>query len=360
MTVSQHQPPSSPGRLLTSGQVNPAVALRPGFDTIASREAMRWARNVLATAVPPLAGSLDQVVMLRDGHRRLALLELCDGRWLALKQYRDSQGAWTRKWLQRLTDAGFAPPARFAVTPARGWSGIHHTLVTDVAGGHPWTHWLRAPAAGCAAAVAAADWLIRLQSLSVTLPDRTRYRAGEQLRWQAGRLADQYPDHATRLLRVAETTHRLLHDNRQAAGPGLVPSHGDLHPENLHVTRGGSPTVTAIDVDTAGLRRPSYDVGYALAQLLVASWMRTGSFRPGAGAGLAFWRRWTAHNGTDADAVPAEVARTLMQSLHFELITYRTARTALLDRWLDIAEAVLADGLCAAFHTLTTVQEPVP
>ncbi|WP_167760892.1 phosphotransferase [Geodermatophilus sp. DF01_2] len=320
---------------------------------------MQWARGVLAEAVPALVGKTAGVRVLRGGPKRLAVLDMRAGPGLVLKQYSDDRGAWTRRWLQRLAEAGFAPPGRFAVTPAPGWSGTHRTLVTEVAPGAAWTDWLLAPAADRdVAAVAAADWLTALQALPVALPDRTGYRAGEELRRESGRLADRYPDSADRLLRVADAAHGRLYGDPSSPGTGLVASHGDLHPENLHLAAGGPLTVTAIDLDTAGLRRPAYDAGYALGQLLVVSWMRTGSFQPGAAAGLAFWRRWTACGGTDAEAVPAEVARALVQSLHFELITYRTGRADLLDRWLGVAIAVLAGGVPATFSALTTGQEP--
>lgn len=356
----QHKRRPEPGHLVARyGQASPDVTPQAvGSAGAASPAATRWSRGVLTDTVPALSGQLDGVRVLRDGPKRLAVLEFCGGSCLVLKQYADDRGAWTRRWLQRLAEADFAPPARFAVTPTRGWSGTHRTLVTDLAPGHAWTHWLQTPAADRdAAAVAVADWLTRLQSLPVALPDRTGYRSGEELRRQSGQLASQHPSHAPRLLRVAEAAHRRLYGNPGRLGPDLVASHGDLHPENLHVAAGKPLAVTAIDLDTAGLRRPSYDVGYALAQLLVVSWMRTGSFSAGASAGLTFWHRWTTRDSSNADAVPAEVVRALVQSLHFELITYDTGRTDLLDRWLHIAEIVLTAGVPTTFHALTAVQE---
>ncbi|MET4059328.1 aminoglycoside phosphotransferase (APT) family kinase protein [Arthrobacter sp. UYP6] len=260
--------------------------------------------------------------------------------------------------MQQLAEAGFVPPARFAVTRERGWSATHRTLVTDLADGSNWAHWLQAPTISRnTAAVAAADWLARLQSLQVTLPDRTAHRAGDELCRQGGLLAERYPVYAARLLRVTEAAHRCLYLRGHAPVAGLVASHGDLHPENLYISAGGRLAVTAIDVDTAGMRRASYDVGYALAQLLIVSWMRTGSFQAGVCVALTFWDRWMTHGGTDARAVPAEVVRALVQSLHFELITYRTGRAGLVQRWLGIAEAMLDHGVRAALQVLTTEQD---
>ncbi|WP_298255471.1 phosphotransferase [uncultured Arthrobacter sp.] len=351
---TQHQP-LQPENLVTSTESDRCIAVR------ASAGPALWARGVLAEAAPTLVGELTGLRVLREGPKRLAVLELSHGREVVLKQYSDDRGAWTRRWLQRLVEAGFTPPARFAVTPPRGWSGTHRTLVTDLALGRAWAgSLLHAVADRDAAAIAAADWVSELQSVSVALPDRTGYRAGDELCRQSRLLAESYPGHAARLLRIADSIERRLYSAAYRPGPDLVASHGDLHPDNLYLADGGQNAVTAIDVDTAGLRRPSYDVGYALAHLLIFSWMRAGSFAGGAGAGLAFWQRWTAGRGADADAVPAEVARALVQSLHHELITYRTGCTGLLDRWLDVAEAVLVGGITATFEALATEQEVTP
>ncbi len=67
-----------------------------------------------------------------------------------------------------------------------------------------------------------------------------------------------------------------------------------------------------------------------------------------------------AADGRDAEAVPAELVRALVQSLHFELVTYRTDRSELLDRWLDLAESVLTDGVPAALDTFVALQELTP
>lgn len=315
---------------------------------------LRWVDGVLADTNPAWISSLQGVEVLRDGPKKLAIISSYDGAEMVLKQYADDRGAWTRRWLQRLAAAGLAPPAQFTVALERGWSGAHRTLVTDLAAGHSWTQWLLASARDRdAAALAAAHWLVRLQSLPMALADRTGYRAGAELRRHARRLGELYPDHSRRLCAIASAAYGRLYDH-STAPPHLVASHGDLHPQNLFLSTGEPLAVTAIDLDTAGLRRPAYDVGYALAQMLVISWMRTGSFCAGAGAGLTFWRRWTDWNGADAEAVPAEITRALLQSLHFELVTYGNGRTDLLDRWLGVAEAVLASGVPATLSTLAT------
>jgi Ser/Thr protein kinase RdoA (MazF antagonist) len=95
-----------------------------------------------------------------------------------------------------------------------------------------------------------------------------------------------------------------------------VPSHGDYHPRNVFLTAG---LTTAIDFDTFGMREPAFDVGYAIGQLLIRSCFHTGDFSSGASAALAFWRRYERGGQAPWPRVAVQVARTFLQSLHFEL-----------------------------------------
>lgn len=329
-----------------------------GVEASSSGDAMAWALGVLAeTHHNPSAGIAD-LHLLRDGAKRLAVVALTDGTRLVLKQYADDRGAWTQRWLHQLCDAGFAPPARLAVTPPRGWSRTHLTLATDVAPEYPWTAWVVAsPQDRDAAARAAADWLVALQSLDVTLPDRSLYRADDDMTRHCDELGSAFPTLATTIKQVARAAHDQLYTETGRGAGELVLSHGDLHPNNLHIADDAAWSVTAIDMDTAGMRRPAYDVGYAVAQMLIVSWMRTGSFQVGASAGRAFWRRWAEGGAPDADAVGAESARALLQSLHFELITYRNGRHDLLVPWLSVAHSMLHAGVSTTLHALASKEE---
>lgn len=342
------------------------VGTAPGRPSPSAAAADRWASEVLHDVASGLAAPKQRLRVLRRAPKRLAIVETSAGSAVVLKQYLDQRGAWTARCLRQFTDAGLVPPARYAVTPALGWSSRHRTLVARAASGRPWSAWLRSsPWCGDAVTAAAAEWLVTLQRLRVPLPDRSRYRAEADLLQQSAELGYRLPAHHARLGRVVGRIRTHLYTGRHPA-PVLVCAHGDFHPHNVFVQdqapHDSSPVgVTAIDLDTAGLRRPSYDVGYALAQLLVTSWMQDGSFAVGAGAARVFWARWLDLGGADAEAVPAEMARALVQSMHFELVTYGTGRPELAGRWLDAAEAVLdhgAAGLDAALRDLASQETP--
>lgn len=357
--MTAQQQPHSPG--VQSLRRRPRQPEHAGAQRITdhsrSSDTLSWATNVISEACPGLSVSIRTVRVLRDGTKRLVVATLTDGVSLVLKQYANDRGAWTQLWMNRLCDAGFAPPNTLGVTPARGWSGSHSTLVADMAPEHSWTTWLLAPEGPrTAAAEAAADWLSALQSFEISLPDRSHYRAADEMVRHVDELTLAFPEITEAIARVGGAIRAQLYDSGDLDDALPVPSHGDLHPNNLHIANNESWSVMAIDLDTAGLRRPAYDVGYAIAQLLIVSWMRTGSFHAGASAAMAFWRRWTPAGAgrRDAGNVGAESARALLQSLHFELITYRNGRTDLLNPWLAVARSMLTDGVSHTLHTLSS------
>ena len=332
--------------------------VRIAADQPATHSTIAWAEGVLSETASDRDVRIIDLRVLRDGTKRLAVVTLTDGTSLVLKQYANDRGAWTHLWMDRLCEAGFAPPARHSVTPARGWSHTHSTLVADMAPEHPWTAWLVESAASrTAAAGAAADWLVALQALDISLPDRIQYRAADELALHCEELGAVFPDFKSTLHEIQHDIHAQLYETSGSKGATLVPSHGDLHPNNLHIADDAHLSVMAIDVDTAGMRRPSYDVGYAIAQMLIVSWMRTGSLHAGAAAAEVFWRRWAKSGAPDASAVGAESARALFQSLHFELVTYHNGRTELLLPWLAVARSMLTDGVPHTLCTLATPEE---
>lgn len=336
----------------------------PGETTL-----LGWATSVLATA--QLAGwssaaSVEKGSLrpFRVGKHPLVAVTVRIGgepaHDVVLKTYRDDRGVDTLRLLSRVSSAGLARPSRDAVTRGLGWSGEHRALVTERAPGTPWRALLHAPAPWRSAGSAAVGrWLATLQCSDADLPVRVGYRDMADMARQAEALGSLLPEHADRLAQLSAAAARV--DDVPST---LVPSHGDLHPNNIHVlwssrTSGsapGSPAVTALDLDTVGLRRPAYDAGYALAQLLVMSWLRRESLVPGAEAGRAFWRRWSrsAPASSDLDAVPAQFARALVQSLHYELAVLRNGRTDLARAWCLLAETAMRDGIQELLERIIT------
>jgi hypothetical protein len=77
---------------------------------------------------------------------------------------------------------------------------------------------------------------------------------------------------------------------------------------------------------------------YAIGRLLLISYFDLGAFEPGARAGLSFWRRYAQEGAAPWPRVAVQVARFLLQSLHFELCALRKNRPGLLPIWTRLME----------------------
>jgi phosphotransferase family enzyme len=281
-------------------------------------------------------------------------------RTVVAKAYRDDRGAATLALLHRLSAGGLGHGS-FRVTAGLGWSSTFRVLVTECAPGEAWSDFLAQGGRRLEIASAAVGgWLRTLQGMAespmpVLLPNRAEFRAEADMLVEATHVGSQYPCYSRRL---EDLTRAALAMSAASAvrETTLVPSHGDLHPHNIHIDFNRADVVaTALDLDTAGFRRPSYDVGYAVAQLLIMSVMRCGSFLPGALAAEAFWsgamdpaRPWCA----DEAAVSAQATRALVQSLHYELVTLHNGREDLLPAWCAVAEEALSAGVSAMLRRL--------
>jgi aminoglycoside phosphotransferase (APT) family kinase protein len=261
---------------------------------------------------------------------------------IVAKADKRTDGARALEILQQLWEAGFRPPARHRVPRPYGYWPEQRTLFQALAPGAPWADFFhRSPRALCVASARAAEWLLQLQRVSLRAELKDRDSDAGLVRRQLEDLASSFPHHAARLEALAARALPLLQPDSIA----LVPSHGDYHPNNVLIT----PRYTSvIDVDFFGLQEAAFDVGYAIGQLLIMSYFRTGDFAAGARAAGAFWRRYEPGGCARWPRVAVHIARTFVQSLHYELCVLledRENRVHLLDLWTDLSERWLeSDG----------------
>lgn len=308
--------------------------------------------DLLRESVPEIASGRWQLVgcdlqeVRKQRRKRIVTyaLRYRDGRGeheasIVVKLYGSDRGRGALEHMQTLWAAGFQPPAPFRVPRPYGYSAGQGALLQGVAGGTPWADFLGGELrALLEASRRAADWLIHLEGTSVAAPSRGPEEAAQDIRRFATELSAAFPQHADRLGGLAERLARRL-GGRPAR---VVPSHGDFHPKNVFLEESA---VTVIDLDTFAAREAGYDAGYAVGQLLVMSRFRLGSFEPGARAAAAFVARYAEQGGAPWESVATHAARTLMQSLHFELCTLRNGKVELLPLWPVLAEELMeSDG----------------
>ena len=313
---------------------------------------------LLQAAVPELAlglWSLDEVQTLSTVPHGGQRLTSCVARWtdrcvggtvtraLVVKEDRKRVPRWADRAARLLVDGGMGAGAAHRVALPYGVCRPG-ALVTERVVGHSMrTAVITADDALAAERVGErlATWLLDLQAAPVAMPASSRRGLGEALP-QLVEVAATVPGRspASRgLLRLAWELQRVAQATSEQ--PGVV-SHGDLHPGNVFLS---DDQTVAIDWDTAALREPAYDVGYALSQLVVSPLRGGASLQHAVAAATRFWQTYSERGGlAQPERVAVQTARAFVQSLHFELVTYGNGRQDVLDLWPRAALAVLEHG----------------
>ena len=249
------------------------------------------------------------------------------------KSHKSNRGARALRALQLLREVGFQPPSRYLVPRPYGYSSKHNILVQEKISGTQWADFLGSDERDVSVpSEQAADWLVRLQGSTVVVgEDRSEDVALP--RRMARELIAAYPQCAP-----LEPVAGWLAKSLNSEGASLVLSHGDYHPKNIFL---GPGYTAVIDLDHLGQREPAFDVGYAIGQLLIMSYFRMGGFAPGAHAALSFWRRYEHGGAAEWSRVAAHVARTFLQSLHYELCVIKNGRVELIPVWTHLIEEFL-------------------
>ena len=252
-----------------------------------------------------------------------------------VKIYGEDRGCLGHEAQTSLWAAGFRSPSAFRVPRSYGYATEFRALVQEEVSAEAWANRLSGTleAGGHASALAAA-WLLHLQGSAIAASDPGRAAEISAVAGFADNVARSQPQYAATVRSVAETLDHRLRTDRAP----LVPSHGDYHPKNALLT---DQWVAVIDFDHFGLRSAAFDVGYAIGQLHIMSYLRLGDFIPGAHAAIAFWDRYRHAGAAQWRDVATHVARTFMQSLDYELCTLGNGRTDLLSPWLRLSELFL-------------------
>jgi thiamine kinase-like enzyme len=341
-------------RALPTGSIAPGHDERPPAAQFPDAE---YARAVLADALPELVDGEAELRACRlkwsstndpAGSKRkvLAVYAIEYGEkgssevtseQVLVKLYRSGRGRTSFDGLRKLWDAGLRTPNLFRVPRPRGYSRAHDALAQEHVRGTSWIDHLREePATAQQASELAAEWLLALQKSDVDARPHQHSVEAETVLQLAGDLVRSFPSHERTLKPLADAVVAELRRDRH---PSLA-SHGDFHGKNVLLS---SRAVTAIDLDYFGVREPAFDVGYAIAQLLIMAHLVLGDISRGYVAASAFWRRYRREGEAPSERVAVHVARTFLQSLHHELCTYRNGRVDLLETWPQLA-ALWLDG----------------
>lgn len=313
---------------------------------------------LLEAAVPELAlgvWSLLEVQPLSTVPHGGQRLTSCVARWtdhadggtptahLVVKEDRKRVPRWADRVARLLASGGLGAGARSRVALPYGVCAPGALVTERVFGRSVRAAMVTAPDAAAAADLGErlAGWLLDLQRAPVVLPASDRRGLSDALP-QLVEVAATVADRPAALAGLQRLAWQLQDAATRSRAQGGVVSHGDLHPGNVFLA--GEDTV-AIDWDTAALREPAYDVGYALTQLVVSPLQAGAPLEHGVAAACRFWETYAREGGAASPSrVALQAARALVQSLHFELVTYGNGREDVLDLWPRAALAVLEHG----------------
>lgn len=316
----------------------------------------RYARQLLKDCVPQIASGewrLEscRATDIRGGRRKpVALYDLTytDGQaastttdQVVAKVYRAKKhrAGSSHEAITSLWQAGFRPPARFRVPQPYGYSARRSAFVQGVVRGIPWADFLHEDAESLrAASNRAAAWLARLQRSGVVAPAQGVQQELARTRRFVEELGRSYPRLRPRLRAFLDRLGRRFEEDPEP----LMPSHGDFHPKNVLLTDG---LATVIDFDAFALREPAFDVGHAMAQLMIMSHFRLGEVAPGADAAIWFWKRYEQDGAASWGRVAVHMCRTYIEILHYVLCALETHRPELVKLWPRTVEYLLdSDG----------------
>ena len=312
--------------------------------------------RLLHDAVPQLSlglWTLEHAEALLTIPRGSQLFTSCSATWtdhttrerttrsLVVKQDRKRTPRWADHAARALAAAGMGPTSACRVATPYGVSAPGVLVSERVQG----LSLLATATAGQQTGAAVrcgerlAAWILALQQAPTVFP--TSLRRG-------------LPDTAPQLVQIAAAVGtpdagrslaalaRMLDPHVLGPAQPAVPSHGDLHPANVFTVGSG---VVAIDLDTVAAREPAYDVGYAVSHLVVSTYLAGAPLAAGLAAAGELWDTYRRGGGGASDErIAVQSARALVQSLHFELVTYATGRTDLLGLFSALAEALLTAG----------------
>jgi len=260
------------------------------------------------------------------------------------KVYREAERGRAAFELLRSLGVLLAPDPSLRVVTPIAWLPERRALIMERAPGSTLHDRLVAEPQDTLSAERAAEWLTALHRLPPPplLPHDGRRTALALPRLIAELGAVVAPPLGERIAATAQA----IEATRPLVRRREVLRHGDFHPRNVYVGDGPSPSVVVIDVDHASLGDADWDVAYHLGQLRVAAFDQWGDFDRLARVAHAFGARYASdlddeRRHEQRRRVPALVALTVLESLHFRRVILRSPDAAIDEAFIDDAATAL-------------------
>jgi thiamine kinase-like enzyme len=259
------------------------------------------------------------------------------------KIYSDEEkGLASFRFLQYLWKNGFADDPRYTVVRPIAFLQNWKMLLMSKASGKTMDDWLYDPMIdGKRIASLAANWLTRMHAIPLTkVRASIRTRANADLKRFYEELAALIPEEKARLKSIYD---QCLQKSSLLSKDQSILLHGDFHPKNIFID---DQKVTAIDFDHHFVGDAAWDVAYLACQIQISSFFKKGDFHYFQPVVKHFIDAYLqAHPSYNQESFMERLAlysaRSLFESLHYELCVLKTGKVTILDPFLRMCQRYL-------------------
>jgi aminoglycoside phosphotransferase len=259
------------------------------------------------------------------------------------KMYSDSnKGDASFQFLQYLWENGFGTDPQYTIVRPIAYFDEWKMMIMSKSPGQPLDDWIHDPGVNNKQlAFLIAEWLTRVHSLPLTeVRQLERTRANADLNRLYEGLTELIPSGKEQLKSIYDDFVRI---SDQLKSDKTVLLHGDFHTENVFID---DQKVIAIDFDHHFAGDPAWDVAYMACQIQVSSFFKKGDFdyfKPMIEYFIDTYLDTNPAYSRQAflDRISIYSARSLFESLHYELCVLKTGNFSIVPPFLEKCELYL-------------------
>jgi streptomycin 6-kinase len=259
------------------------------------------------------------------------------------KVYSDQKkGIESYQFLQYLWNNGFGADPQYTVVRPIAYLEQWRLMLMSKAPGRTlddWIHEVNMDSRQLAYLLA--DWLTRMHRIPLTeVREATHTRANADVNRFFKELSALLPQEHARLKSIQ---HEFILNSKELLTNHLVLLHGDFHTKNVFLHEN---QVIAIDFDHHFAGDAAWDVAYLACQIKISGFFKKGDFYYFRSLITDFFERYLDNNPSCRRSdflkrMSLYSARSLFESLHYEICVLKTGNFAIVDPILSICEHYL-------------------
>ncbi|WP_045521868.1 aminoglycoside phosphotransferase family protein [Neobacillus niacini] len=259
------------------------------------------------------------------------------------KVYSDQKkGIESYRFLQYLWNNGLGSDPQYTIVHPIAYLQKWRLMIMSKSPGKTLDDWIHDPNMNSKQlAFLISEWLTRMHEIPLTeIREATRTRANADMRRFYEDLTERIPKEKSRLKSIYD---KFIKNSEKNRTDETVLLHGDFHTKNVFLHE---ENVIAIDFDHHFAGDPAWDVAYLACQIQVSGFFKKGNFDFFQPMIKYFIEKYfDAHPAYDKqsflDRISLYSARSLFESLHYELCVLNTGKFTIIDPFLTKCELYL-------------------